>query len=144
MARAEMSLVTFGSGLAKKEHAHRVLVVEDNDATRDSLVLLLREEGFEADGTENGREALRVLREGYDACLILLDLFMPVMDGWTFRFEQRGDPALAGIPVVVLTATINPEVEARRIGAIAGMQKPVDVPALLDLTARFCPREHPS
>ena len=129
-----------GTSLAKKEHAHRVLVVEDNEATRDSLLLLLREEGFDADGAENGLLALRELRAGYDACLILLDLFMPVMDGWTFRFEQRKDPALADIPVVVLTATVNPDEEARRVGAVAGMQKPLDVPVLLELVAQHCPR----
>ena len=131
-----------GSCLARKEHAHGVLVVEDNEITRDSLLLLLREEGFDADGAENGLEALRELRTGYDACLILLDLFMPVMDGWTFRFEQRNDPALADIPVVVLTATVNPADEARRVGAVAGMQKPLDVPVLLELVAQYCPRTH--
>ena len=131
-----------GSCVARREHSHRVLVVEDNEATRDSLLLLLREEGFDADGAENGLLALRELRAGYDACLILLDLFMPVMDGWTFRFEQRRDPTLADIPVVVLTATVNPADEARRVGAIAGMQKPLDVPVLIELVAQYCPRSN--
>src|SRR5262245_30059499 len=100
--------------LARKDHAHRVLVVEDNGGARDSLVMLLQAEGFEAEGVENGREALHVLRGGYDACLILLDLMMPIMDGWAFRVEQRHDPELADIPVAVLTATVNPAQEAQR------------------------------
>jgi len=129
-----------GQPIAGAEHAHKVLVVEDTVDKRDSLVMLLREEGFEAHGVANGLEALRELRRGYDACLILLDLWMPVMDGWTFRFEQRRDPTLADIPVVVLSATVNPEEEARRVGAIAGMQKPLDLPALLELVAEYCPR----
>ena len=129
-----------GQPLAASTHAHKILVVEDTTDTRDSLVLLLRAEGFEADGAANGLEALRQLRRGYEACLILLDLWMPVMDGWTFRFEQRRDPTLADIPVVVLTATVNPEDEALRVGAVAGMQKPLDVSALLELVSAHCPR----
>jgi CheY-like chemotaxis protein len=120
--------------------AHKVLVVEDNSATRESIVLLLETAGFEADGVANGREALRALRGGYDACIILLDLMMPVMDGWEFRFAQRNDPSLADIPVVLLTATVDPASEARRLDAIAAFQKPLDVDALLDVVARHCPK----
>jgi CheY-like chemotaxis protein len=124
--------------LARKDHAHRILVVEDNGNARDSLVMLLEAEGFEVEGVENGREALRVLRGGYDACLILLDLMMPIMDGWTFRVEQRHDPRLAEIPVAVLTATVNPSQEAQKLGAVAAFQKPLDIPRLLELVARYC------
>jgi CheY-like chemotaxis protein len=126
--------------LAKKEHAHRIFVVEDNGGARDSLVMLLQVEGFEAAGVENGREALRVLREGYDACLILLDLMMPIMDGWSFRVEQRHDPQLADIPIAVLTATVDPAREAQRLGAVAAFQKPLDIGRLLQLVGRYCPK----
>lgn len=122
------------------EHARRILVVDDNGNTRDSLVLLLQCEGYDAEGVENGREALRVLRDGYDACLILLDLMMPVMDGWTFRVEQRQDLDLRDIPVVVMSAAVNPPQEAARLGAIAGLGKPLDILQLLDLVAQYCPK----
>lgn len=128
------------TALARPERAGRVLVVEDNRTTREALLLLLQSEGFDADGVENGHEALRVLREGYDACLILLDLMMPVMDGWTFRFEQRRDPNLTHIPVVVLTATVDPVQEGNRLGAIGAFQKPLDIEPLLSLIAEHCPR----
>jgi len=128
------------NALAKRDHAHRVLVVEDNGNARESLLMLLEAQGFEAEGAENGREALRVLREGYDACLILLDLMMPIMDGWTFRVEQRHDPQLADIPVAVLTATVNPGQEAQRLGAVAAFQKPLDIDRLLELVAQYCPK----
>ena len=123
-----------------QDHAHRVLVVDDNGNTRDSLILLLQSEDYDADGVENGREALRVLRDGYDACLILLDLMMPVMDGWAFRVEQRQDPNLRDIPVVVLSAAMDPAQEAARLGAIAGLGKPLDIARLLNLVAQYCPR----
>lgn len=126
--------------LAHTNHAHRVLVVEDNGNARESLVMLLQVEGFEAEGVENGREALQVLRAGYDACLILLDLMMPIMDGWTFRVEQRHDPQLAEIPVAVLTATVNPAQEAQRLGAVAAFRKPLDITRLLELVAQYCPK----
>jgi len=126
--------------LARKDHAHRILVVEDNGSARDSLVMLLQAEGFEAKGVEDGREALRVLRGGYDACLILLDLMMPIMDGWAFRVEQRHDPRLAEMPVAVLTATVDPAREAQRLGAVAAFQKPLDIPRLLQLVAQYCPK----
>ena len=129
-----------GHSLAEKNHDHRILVVEDNTSTRESLILLLESEGFVAEGVENGREALRVLREGYGACLILLDLMMPVMDGWAFRVEQRHDPRLEDIPVVVLTATVDPAQEARRLGAVAAFQKPIDIGPLLNVVAEFCPK----
>jgi CheY-like chemotaxis protein len=78
MLRSSMPL-THGHSLAK-DHAHRILVVDDNGSTRDSLLLLLQSEDYDVEGVENGREALRVLRDGYEACLILLDLMMP---SWT-------------------------------------------------------------
>jgi len=125
-----------------RDHAHRILVVDDNRNTRDSLILLLQSEDYDADGVENGREALRVLRDGYDACLILLDLMMPVMDGWAFRVEQRKDPTLKDIPVVVLSAAMNPAQEAARLGAIAGLGKPLDIARLLNLVAQYCPKRN--
>jgi len=128
------------NALAERDHAHRVLVVEDNGNARESLLMLLEAQGFDAEGAENGREALRVLREGYDACLILLDLMMPIMDGWTFRIEQRQDARLADIPVAVLTATVNPGQEAQRLGAVAAFQKPLDLDRLLELVAQYCPK----
>jgi CheY-like chemotaxis protein len=125
---------------AGSPHAHCVLVVDDNGDTRDSVVMLLQGQGFQAEGVENGREALRKLRGGYDACLILLDLMMPVMDGWAFRVEQRHDEHLADIPVVLLSATVDPAREARRLGAVVGLQKPLDIMRLVDIVEQYCPR----
>ena len=132
---------TAGHSVPKKDHqAHRILVIEDNEVTKDSVLLLLRSEGFEADGAENGEEALRLLRGGYEACLILLDLLMPEMNGWAFREAQRGDPQLAGIPVALLTGTADAAREAGKLGAVAAFQKPLAVMALLDVVAEHCPR----
>ena len=122
---------------------HRILVVDDNRSVREPLVTLLEGRGFSARGVGNGREALQALRDGFDACLILLDLTMPIMDGWTFRTVQRGEPKLAEIPVVVLTALTDPKKAAGELGAVAGFAKPLDLEHLLRLVAEHCPRTIP-
>ena len=79
----------------------------------------------------NGREALDRLHEMSPPSVILLDLMMPVMDGEQFRGEQLRDPALASIPVVVLSAHAQAEERAARIGAAACLRKPFDIDVLL-------------
>jgi CheY-like chemotaxis protein len=114
-----------------------ILVVEDDPVTRVGLVELLQSEGFGVIWADNGQEALQLL-----ACadeppsLILLDLMMPVMDGWRFLAERRRVAgALSRPPVVLLSG----------LGFISGatdvsdfLRKPVDARALLDCVTRFC------
>jgi DNA-binding response OmpR family regulator len=78
-----------------------VLVIEDDTTLRELLEQALHREGFAPITAPNGAEALLLLRSGVPAKVILLDLLMPVMDGWAFRREQRSDPRLANIPVIV-------------------------------------------
>jgi CheY-like chemotaxis protein len=80
-----------------------VLLVDDDAAVRRTIARFLTFEGFVVVEANNGLEALTYLRTGAGACVIVLDLRMPVMDGWTFRREQRLDPELKDIPVVVLS-----------------------------------------
>ena len=122
---------------------HRVLVVDDNRSVREPLVTLLEGRGFSARGVGNGREALQMLHDGFDACLILLDLTMPIMDGWTFRTVQRAERELAEIPVVVLTALTDPKKAAEELGAVAGFSKPLDLEHLMRLVAEHCPHTVP-
>ncbi|HXI40154.1 MAG TPA: response regulator [Bryobacteraceae bacterium] len=81
-----------------------VLVVDDDEDTRCVFVDVLEEAGYTAIAAANGREALRVLRGGVVPIAILLDLMMPVMDGWDFRAAQLRDPLLKDIPVVLVTS----------------------------------------
>ncbi|HET9595586.1 MAG TPA: response regulator [Anaeromyxobacteraceae bacterium] len=81
----------------------RVLVVEDDPDIREALEEALASEGYEVALATDGAHALRVAHETLPD-LILLDLMMPVMNGWAFRAAQRADPALAGIPVIVVSA----------------------------------------
>jgi CheY-like chemotaxis protein len=116
----------------ERQGGKTILVVEDDPATREALGLILGSAGFGVLGAPNGQEALGLLRSGPYPDLILLDLMMPVMDGWQFRREQTRDPALAAIPVVVLSADGNVRQKASALGAAGYLQKPVEVENLLE------------
>jgi CheY-like chemotaxis protein len=112
-----------------------VMVVEDDALIREIVVQILVHEGFTTMVARNGAEALHRLRDEHvHPALILLDVMMPVMNGVQFRAEQLKDPALAGIPVVVMSAWDEADVPAEaRIG------KPFDIDVLLDAVSRFAP-----
>jgi len=114
-----------------------VLLVEDDAAIRDSLGEALREEGVDVATAANGMEALGFLHNGMRPSAIVLDLMMPVMDGWDFRYEQLRDPALKEIPVIVMTATgFRPETISRQLGGVDVVPKPVPCPQLVALLGR--------
>src|SRR5512138_2541112 len=83
-----------------------VLVVDDDESVRESLALALELEGYMVLRAAHGIDALLVLRTGIRPDVILLDLEMPVMPGWEFRERQLADPALADIPVVIVSSSL--------------------------------------
>jgi CheY-like chemotaxis protein len=108
-----------------------LLVVEDDLDVRETLCDILIDEGYQVVQAGHGAEALARLRDGVRPHLILLDMMMPVMDGWAFRAAQRADPELAGIPVIVMTAHIGPQEATRDLEAVALLRKPIRLDALL-------------
>src|ERR1043165_6681206 len=116
--------------MAHQSVAHcPVLIVEDDADLRDMMAQLLSLEGFHTATVANGREALDYLHNGDAPDLILLDLMMPVMDGWEFRRRQCADPTLATVPVIVLSAL--DQTRAAGVGAAAVLKKPLDFDRLL-------------
>jgi CheY-like chemotaxis protein len=113
-----------------------VLIVEDDADLREMMAQLLSLEGFRTEAVANGRDALSYLEAGERPDVILLDLMMPVMDGWEFRRRQVQDPSIATVPVVVLSA-VDPA-RASELGDTAFLKKPLDFDRLLDLVRRFC------
>lgn len=96
--------------------SHRVLVVDDDPDIREAMIEVLEENGHAATGAANGNEALAHLRAAPDQpCLILLDLMMPVMDGFEFLERVRANPATSHVPIVVLTAKDLTDTERRLI-----------------------------
>jgi CheY-like chemotaxis protein len=115
-----------------------ILVVEDDQEIRYCLSELLEEEGYQVRSVANGQEALAYLRAAHQPPrLILLDLAMPVMDGWQFRSEQKRDPALAKIPVVVVAAASKRGTQVADVEAEAFVPKPLDLDHFLD-TIKQC------
>jgi CheY-like chemotaxis protein len=113
-----------------------VFVVEDDVDTRDMLGRFLELEGFQVELASNGQQALDRLTAGMHPCVILLDLMMPVMDGWQFRREQVRDRELADIPVIVVSAAGRERIA--EIDANAYLTKPVDLEQLLERVSQYC------
>ena len=115
----------------------RILLVEDDPGLRDTLAEVLSERGYDVTCAPDGRAALVELGDHPPPSVILLDLAMPVMDGWTFREEQRRDPRLASIPTIVLSASLGADPTViDRLGASAALAKPFDLDRLLAAVER--------
>jgi CheY-like chemotaxis protein len=119
---------------------NRILIVEDDPYIRDALQELLQDEGYFVDCAPNGREGIDFLRsESKLPCLILLDLMMPVLDGYGFRREQTQDARLSGVPVIVMTANGRSDAKAFEAETLGFLRKPIDIDDLLGLVSRVCP-----
>lgn len=108
-----------------------ILLIEDDDLTRDALTTLLEAAGYRVIAAAHGREALDRMRDGETPALILLDLWMPVMDGRTFRTHQLQSPSLAPIPVFLLSAEENLARTAVSLGAAGYFPKPIGIEMLV-------------
>jgi two-component system chemotaxis response regulator CheY len=110
-----------------------ILVVDDDPSLLEVTRFVLESEGFRVETAKNGEEALQLLRAGKLPRLVLLDLMMPVMNGWQFLEEVARTPSLKTIPIVVLTAAAgSPEVR----GAVTVLRKPMDLGLLIDAVER--------
>jgi CheY-like chemotaxis protein len=114
-----------------------VLVVEDNEAARQGLAAVLRKEGYDVVLLTNGKQALDYLRCGGRPDLILLDMLLPVLDGWKVldELEQWSKPVNA--PIVVMTGTILTAEWAAQRGCAGFLRKPIEVDRLTEVVKRF-------
>lgn len=115
-----------------------VLIVEDDVDIRESLQNLLSMEGIRVHAVSNGIEALEALARITPPNLILLDLMMPVMDGWKFRAQQKANPKIAHIPVAVLTAAGTLRQKTGHLDGVEYLDKPVEANELLTLVKKYC------
>jgi CheY-like chemotaxis protein len=121
-----------------------ILLVEDDDDIRDALQDALARRGYRVLEAGDGRQALEILRTAeVMPALILLDLTMPVMNGWEFMAAQAEDPALASIPVVVLSAVPNLAKESTTHHWAGVLSKPIALGLLLETIGRFFSRTSP-
>ena len=115
----------------------RVLVVEDDPDIRESLRVALEKKGYPVATAENGQQALDMLEDGAPPCVILLDMMMPVMDGWKFLTALDEREVLSSVPVVVVSS-LDAGDAATRVREV--FHKPVDVRALMDAVCEHCGR----
>lgn len=116
-----------------------VLVVDDDDDARGLLTSVLESAAYDVLQAGDGAEALRLLESPGARCnIILLDLMMPVMNGWDFRRKQRQNAALAGIPVLLMSAGAHIAAASGDLDAVGFMAKPVEVSDLLDKVKKHC------
>jgi len=115
-----------------------VLVVEDDPELLNSLSEVLESEGYRVACARHGLEALGRLRGGARPSVILLDLMMPIMNGWQFRYEQRQDSDLSKIPVVVVSAKSDSRQHAEWLEADGYISKPIDLNVLFGTLSRYC------
>jgi len=107
------------------------LVIEDDDDSREAFCALIQITGNDAVGVENGARALDYLRSHSAPSAILLDMRMPVMDGWEFRQIQCSDPELRGIPVLVISAEDRFRAQTLASGVAGFISKPIDPEELI-------------
>src|SRR2546422_4673573 len=119
-----------------------ILLVDDDPDVRTMLTLILQGEGYEVITAADGQEALDRLRSPAPPCLVLLDLMLPVMDGFEFRVRQMEDPKLAPIPVIVFSGGEDVEHKVASLRVAACLSKPVDVDQLLELVRSRVPLSH--
>jgi CheY-like chemotaxis protein len=114
------------------ESRPHILIVDDDSDMRRSLADALEESGYSVAAAANGEEALAILRKGPLPVVILLDLLMPVMNGWQFCQARREDPASAKIPIVVMSAAVSKDpASPYYIEVDDHIAKPIDLGELL-------------
>jgi len=120
-----------------------ILLVEDNEVNRDMLVRRLQRAGHKVATAGDGESALTAMREQHPA-VVLMDMNLPVKDGWTACREAQQDASIAGIPIIALTAHAMEEDKYRALeaGCSDYATKPVDFPDLLTKIAAQLDAHH--
>ena len=116
-----------------------VLLVDDDPAIRSAVKEFLHEQGFTVIPATNGADALNTLRTGLRPDVILLDILMPVMDGWDFRAAQLADASLRTIPVIVISASgFAPDTIRQQHNTFSVVSKPLDLDPFLKTVRQAC------
>ena len=119
------------------DKARSILLVEDDEFIRQEISEALEDEGYRVSTAAHGKEALAILADGTRPTVVLLDLMMPVMNGWEFLKAFKKDDKFSGIPVVILSAFAD---RATIIGgdAISVLRKPINLNALFNVLDEHC------
>lgn len=117
--------------------AKSILIIEDDVSIRELLVELLESEGYKVFSAENGLEALSILNKGTKLNLIIVDLMMPVMDGYAFRKEQLKNDSWSNIPTIVMSAESNAKEKLKSYNVTAFFSKPIELETILQMIKKY-------
>jgi two-component system, chemotaxis family, chemotaxis protein CheY len=142
MPGKKLTMCSFFGGSAMGNNEIRlsgktVLIVDDSQDIRDAFTHILDYEGYIVATASNGQEAWDCL-EKQRPDLILLDLMMPVLNGWDFASKLRERSEFSDIPVVILSASVSNTPDINKIGVNGFIKKPVDLENLLSTVNHFC------
>ncbi len=118
--------------------AKKILVIEDDTAIRELLVELLNSEGYEVLSAVHGQEGIDFLKNGSLPDVILMDLMMPVMDGYAFRTEQLKNSKWSTIPTIVMSAEAQAREKLKPYHVNDFLSKPVELDTILSTIAKYC------
>jgi CheY-like chemotaxis protein len=116
-----------------------ILVIEDHEDVREGIAIALALHGYAVETAANGLQALLKLHAGLHPSLIIMDLIMPIMNGFEFREHQLADPHLRGIPLIAYSGITDPRETAQHLGATAYLHKPVDMEQFAAVVRQCCP-----
>ena len=116
----------------------RVLVIDDDEGVRIVMRKQLQHAGFDVVSAASGSEGLEMMRQDPGIRLVLLDMIMPVLDGWGVRQKQMEDPELAQVPVIILTGAPLPSLVHAQLHAADYLLKPVGRDHLISVVSNFC------
>jgi CheY-like chemotaxis protein len=117
---------------------HRVLVIDDDRMVRHVITRHLTSVGYDVVSAGNGAEGLRALQHDREIGLVLLDLMMPQMDGWSFRRAQMLEERLRQVPTVVMTGAPLAQVVHTELQAADYLLKPIGRDHLLSVVRSYC------
>ncbi len=118
--------------------ADTILIVDDHADVRDGMRYMLEAEGYVVQTAGNGLDALALLFAGSRPCVIVMDMTMPVMNGFEFREEQLKHPDIAQIPFIAYSAVIDVQTHARHLHAAAYLEKPIAFEHVLSIIRQYC------
>ena len=122
--------------MTHSKNCKKIMIVEDDHDIREALREALEMEGYQVQMACNGQEGIEILAKTEAPCLILLDLMMPILDGWEFRKLQKKDDKISAIPVVVISALADKASDL--IDANVFIKKPVELDTLIKTVKMFC------
>ena len=120
------------------QESRSILIVDDDEATREAFALILSQDGYQVETADNGLLALEQLRSAQPPALILLDLMMPVMDGVEFQERLAREGHLRDIPILVCSASGERLRRRLPLQPVGYLEKPIDPRALLAEVRRHC------